>query len=59
MDTPLTFCELCDDELAAGDWYGVRLCPACVAFATAQLVAGNCGCLPCLQLAKRVEEVQQ
>jgi hypothetical protein len=56
MKMPLSFCELCDDELTVAPWYGVLLCPACTAFATAQLVAGECGCLPCLLLAQRVEE---
>jgi hypothetical protein len=56
MAPPLTFCELCQDELAHGEWFGVLLCDACTAFATAQLVHGNCGCLACLVLAKRMEE---
>jgi hypothetical protein len=56
MSTPLSFCELCEDELALTEWYGVLLCPGCIEFATRQLARDLCACLECLRLAKRMEE---
>jgi hypothetical protein len=57
MSTPLVFCELCQDELTVSTWYGVWLCAACTTFANRQVAQGDCGCIDCLRLAKRMEEL--